>query len=65
MTLELFDYQKFQFPVFEMSILSGFFFQHLQLKIQNHVDQEVQPALHFRSFAGIPFATFENLSNLF
>ena len=29
MTLELFGYQKFQFPVYELSLLSGVFFQHL------------------------------------
>ena len=35
----------YQFPVYEMSLLPGVFFQQLLLKIQNHIDQELKTAL--------------------
>ena len=40
MTLELFFYQ---FPVYELSLLPGVFFQQLLLKLSNHINLE--PAL--------------------
>ena len=51
--LKLSGYQQFRFPVYDLSLLSGVFFQQLLLKIQNHTDEELQPALHIQeSFRG-------------
>ena len=44
MTLELFGYQWFQFPVYELSPLWSVFFQQLLFKIENHTDH-IQKAL--------------------
>ena len=50
-TLELCGYQYFQFPVYELGLLTGVFFQCILLKIQNHTNKELQclqPALQIR-----------------
>ena len=48
MILKLSGYQQFRFPVYDLSLLSDVFFQQLLLKIQNHTDEELQPALHIQ-----------------
>ena len=64
-----FSVMGYQFPVYEMSLLPGVFFQQLLLKIQNHIDQELKTALLIqeslrRVLAEISWDTFENYKRL-
>ena len=55
--------------LYELSFLSGVFFQQVLLKAQNYINQGLQPSLHIQEgltgvFAETSLATLENLSNL-